>query len=153
MATVLIVDDIVDTVRLLSCTLKGQGYDVLAAYSGREALEVASAERPDVILLDVMMPEMNGFEVCRRLKADPTLRRIPVLLVTAKDLDEDVIAGLDAGAEDYVTKPFHQLVLSARLRAALRVKRFHDEIAQLNEQLRRGIISRFSAIPRRRRAG
>ncbi|MGA2035258.1 MAG: response regulator [Thermoguttaceae bacterium] len=142
MAKVLIVDDAADTVKLLAYALKNQGYDVSAAYSGREALEIAAIQRPDVILLDVMMPGMNGIEVCRRLKADAALRMIPVLLVTAKELDEDVIAGLDAGAEDYVTKPFNNLVLAARLRAAIRVKQFHDEIAQVNERLRAEIVER-----------
>jgi DNA-binding response OmpR family regulator len=136
MRKVLIVDDAADTVDLLTYVLKDQGYDVCAAHNGRQALEVASAQRPDVILLDVMMPEMNGIEACRRLKADPELRMIPVLMVTAKELDEDIVAGLDAGAEDYVTKPFNHLVLAARLRAALRVKEFRDELAHINEQLR-----------------
>ncbi|MGA2616569.1 MAG: HD domain-containing phosphohydrolase [Thermoguttaceae bacterium] len=142
MVKVLVVDDAVDSVTLLTYALKDQGYDVSVAYGGHEALDVASAERPDVILLDVMMPGMNGVEVCRRLKADAVLRMIPVLLVTAKELDEDVIAGLDAGAEDYVTKPFNNMVLAARLRAAVRVKQFHDEIAQMNEQLRAEIVDR-----------
>ena len=128
MTKVLIVDDAADTVKLLAYALTEQGYDVSLAYNGREALEAAAGQHPDAILLDVMMPGLSGIEVCRRLKADPALRVIPVLLVTAKELDEDVIAGLDAGAEDYVVKPFNNQVLAARLRAAVRVKQFHDEM-------------------------
>ena len=142
MVRVLVVDDAVDIVRLLSARLNRQGYEVSVAYNGREALEVASAERPDVMLLDVGMPEMDGIEVCRRLKANVQLRHIPVILVTAKDRNEDVIAGLDAGADDYVIKPFNSGILAARLRSAARVKNSHDTIARINEQLRAEIVER-----------
>lgn len=145
MAKVLIVDDSVETARVLAYVLKNQGYDVSVASSGHEALQILSDDRPDVILLDVMMPEMNGIDVCRRLKADAELRMIPIVLATAKELDEDVVAGLDAGAEDYVTKPFNNLVLAARMRAAIRVKQFHDEVAQVNQQLRAEIVERKRA--------
>ena len=90
MVKVLIVDDAPDIVVLLAAQLKGQGYEVLTANSGREALEIAAAERPDVMLLDVVMPGMDGFEVCRRLKADERLRMIQVIMVTAQDRDADV---------------------------------------------------------------
>jgi len=142
MANVLVVDDAVEIVRLLSCRLTSQGYDVSAAYSGLEALELASADPPDVVLLDIEMPDMDGIEVCRRLKADAQLRVIPVILVTVRGLDEDVVAGLDAGADDYVVKPFSDEVLAARLRCAVRIKQTHDAIARINRQLRAEIAER-----------
>ena len=108
-----------------------------------QALELALAERPDVILLDVMMPGMDGIEVCRRLKADEELRNIPVILVTAKDLDEDVVRGLDAGADDYVTKPFNREVLAARLRSAIRLKQSYDAVMRANEELQSEVKRRI----------
>ena len=114
----------------------GQGYEALVASNGRQALEIAATERPDVILLDVMMPGMDGIEVCRRLKADEQLQKIPVIMVTAKDLDQDVVRGLDAGADDYVTKPFNREVLAARLRSAIRLKQSYDAVRKKDEQLR-----------------
>jgi len=135
MTKVLVVDDSADIIGLLRTLLEAQGYEVSAAQSGPEALEVASARRPDVILSDVMMPGMDGIEVCRRLKADAELRIIPVILATGKDLDQDVVQGLDAGADDYVTKPFNKDILTARLRSAVRVKKSHDMIARINERL------------------
>jgi signal transduction histidine kinase len=145
MAKVLVVDDAVSTVRMLTHMLKHQGYEVLPAYSGQEGLDRAAAERPDAILLDLMMPGMDGIDVCRRLKADTQLGMIPVILVTAKDMDEDVVRGLDAGADDYVTKPLNHQVLIARLRAAIRVKEGHDLLAQANENLRSEIRERLKA--------
>jgi signal transduction histidine kinase len=136
MAKILVVDDTPDVVRLLRWNLIRQGHDVLVAGDGRQALGLAAAHRPDAILLDVMMPELSGIDVCRRLKADPQLQAIPIILLTAKSLDHEVIEGLDAGADDYVTKPFTKEVLAARLRSALRVKHHHDTMLRINEQLR-----------------
>jgi len=136
MAKILVADDTAEIVRLLERILARQGHEVLAAYDGRQALLLASDQRPDAILLDIMMPELSGMEVCRRLKADPQLQAIPVILLTAKSLEQEVIAGLDVGADDYVTKPFSSEVLAARLRSALRIKHHHDTMVQINEQLR-----------------
>jgi putative two-component system response regulator len=145
MQRVLVVDDAPDTARLMQFTLRAQGYEVSLAFSGREALQLASAERPDAILLDVMMPEMDGLEVCRRIRATPELCATPIIMVTAKDQDEDVVAGLDAGADDYVTKPIISPVLAARLRTAIRAWQSHREIARMNEQLcRQARIIRYS---------
>jgi signal transduction histidine kinase len=145
MGKVLVVDDAVDTVRVLTHMLKNQGYEVLSAYGGQEALDIAAAERPDAILLDIMMPGMNGIEVCQRLKEDAQLGMIPVILVTAKDLDEDIVHGLDAGADDYVTKPLNHRVLTARLRAVIRVKESRDLLTQANENLRTEMRERKQA--------
>jgi putative two-component system response regulator len=143
MAKILIVDDLPDNTTLLAHLVKDQGHEASVAFDGQQAMERAAAERPDVILLDVMMPGMDGIEVCRRLKADEELRRIPVILVTVKDLDADVVRGLDAGADDYVTKPFSREVLAARLRSAIRLKQSYDAVVRTNEELQREVKRRI----------
>jgi two-component system cell cycle response regulator len=134
-AKVLVVDDRYDNVRLLAYELMDHGFDVVTAFSGAQALEAARLARPDVILLDIMMPGMDGVEVCRRLKSDLDLRPIPVIMVSAREMDQDVIRGLDAGAHDYVTKPFNTQIVLARIRSAARAKESHDIIAGMNERL------------------
>ncbi len=136
MTKVLVVDDTPDMAELMRRACADQGHRVFVASDGREALDIVGSEPPDVILLDVMMPRMSGMEVLRELKRNPGLRMIPVILVTAKGEDEDVIAGLDEGAHDYVTKPFKKEILAARVRAAAGIKRDHDRLMHLNEQLR-----------------
>ncbi len=126
MAKVLVVDDVPDNIKLLTYDLADQGHDVFMAEGGAKALELARSERPDVVLLDIMMPEMDGIEVLTRLKSETETKLIPVILVSAKDLDEDVIRGLDAGAMDYVTKPFSTRIVAARVRSAVRIKRMND---------------------------
>lgn len=135
MPRVLIVDDVHDNVKLLAYNLGDEGYDVLTAYSGSQAICVAAEESPDVILLDIMMPVMDGIEACRRLKADSKLRHIPVIMVSALDREEQVIKGLDAGAMDYVTKPFSFPIILARIRSAVRIKTSHDMLEDMNTQL------------------
>ena len=142
MTKVLVVDDTPDVAKLTTWTVRQHDYEVFTAYNGPQALELASAERPDAILLDVMMPGMSGLEVLRRLKEDPELQLIPVLLVTAKNDDQDIIEGLDAGAHDYVTKPFKKEILFARLRSAIRIRQSQNELRQANEQLKREIDER-----------
>lgn len=122
MTRVLVVDDTPDIATLMAKAIEDEGYDVLVAADGRHALQAAKANPPDVILLDIMMPRMSGLEVLRCLKEDPALRAIPVILVTAKSEDRDVIVGLNAGAHDYVTKPFKKEILAARVFSAVRVK-------------------------------
>ena len=119
-ARILVVDDVEANVRLLEAKLTIEYYDVLSCTDGLTALKLASAEQPDIILLDVMMPGMDGFETCKRLKADPDTRHIPVVLVTALDGREDRIKGLDAGADDFLTKPLDDAVLFARVRSLVR---------------------------------
>ncbi len=135
-AKILVVDDVADNVKLLEIYLEDHGYKVVSANEGMKALELAASEMPDVILLDVMMPVINGFEVCQRLKEIPALADIPVILVTAKNDDKDVIRGLECGAHDYVTKPFNVAVLVARIEAALRAKRMQDSTRRLNLRLK-----------------
>lgn len=127
-AKVLVVDDIEANVRLLEVKLQAEYYDVITASDGFKALELAATARPDVILLDVMMPLMDGFEVCRKLKADATTRHIPVVMVTALDGREDRITGLEAGADDFLTKPFDDAILMARVKSLVWLKQLTDEL-------------------------
>ena len=145
-ARILVVDDIEANVRLLEAKLSAEYYDVSVAYDGKAALEKAAAELPDIILLDVMMPELDGFEVCRRLKADPVTRHIPVVLVTALDGRRDRLAGLDAGADDFLTKPIDDVTLMARVRSLTRLKLVIDELRQREASGRRmGVIEGVGA--------
>ncbi len=127
-ARVLVVDDLEPNVKLLEAKLRAEYFDVLGAYSGQEAIELAGAEKPDIILLDVMMPGMDGFEACRKLKSNPETMHIPVVMVTALDQQADRISGLEAGADDFLTKPVEDLALFARVRSLTRLKMMTDEL-------------------------
>lgn len=120
--TILIVEDEEDILELLRYNLSREGYGVLAATSGEEAIKAALNRLPDLILLDLMLPGLDGLEVCRRLKHNAQTRAIPLVMVTAKGEEPDIVAGLELGADDYVTKPFSPRVLLARVRAVLRRK-------------------------------
>jgi two-component system, OmpR family, alkaline phosphatase synthesis response regulator PhoP len=117
---VLVVDDEQDLLELVSYNLNKEGYRVVCVSSGEEALAAARRDLPDLILLDLLLPNVDGLEVCRRLKADPRTQHIPVLMLTAKSEEADVVTGLEFGAEDYVTKPFSPRVLVARVKTVLR---------------------------------
>ena len=134
-ARVLVVDDQEANVRLLEAKLKAEYFDVVTAFSGQTAIDCAIAEQPDVILLDVMMPMMDGFETCRRLKNDRRTRHIPVVMVTALDQPEDRVRGLEAGADDFLTKPVDNLPLFARIRSLLRLKVLLDELRLREEKV------------------
>ncbi len=136
-ARVLVVDDVDANVRLLEAKLTIEYYEVLTASDGPTAIRVAAEQKPDIILLDVMMPSMDGFETCRRIKADPATSHIPVVLVTALDGREDRIVGLDAGADDFVTKPFDDVLLFARVKSLTRLKLIMDELREREESSRR----------------
>jgi len=127
-ARVLVVDDLEPNVKLLEAKLRAEYFDVLGAYSGEEAIKIAVAEQPDIILLDVMMPGMDGFEVCRQLKATPETMHIPIVMVTALDQQADRVAGLEAGADDFLTKPVEDVALFARVRSLTRLKMMTDEL-------------------------
>ena len=118
--TILIADDEQDLVELIGFNLERNGYDVLSATDGTSALRLAQQHSPDLIVLDVMMPGLDGTEVCRRLKGDAKTAKIPVVMLTAKGEETDVIVGLTLGADDYVTKPFSMKILLARLASVLR---------------------------------
>ena len=127
-ARVLVVDDILANVRLLQARLEAEYFEVVTASNGIEALEVCTRERVDVVLLDVMMPGMDGFEVCRRLKSSPSTMHIPVVMVTALDQTSDKIQGLDCGADDFLTKPVDDIALVTRVKSLARLKMLNDEM-------------------------
>lgn len=127
-ARVLVVDDILSNVKLLEAKLAAEYFEVVTAYCGQEALDCMEEHEPDIVLLDVMMPGMDGFEVCRRIKSNPRTAHIPVVMVTALDQPADRIAGLDAGADDFLTKPVDDAALFARVRSLVRLKMMMDEL-------------------------
>src|SRR5262245_47876982 len=130
-ATILIVDDEEANLYALRVILESKGYRCIEAAGGQEALDVAPAANPDVVLLDIHMPELDGYEVCRRLKADPRTREIPIVFLTARYRDHEEIArGLEAGAHDYVTKPFSAAELMARVGVMVRIRRAENEARQ-----------------------
>lgn len=134
--TILIVDDSESARDTLEAMLAGEGYRLEFAADGPEALKKVSELRPGLVLLDVMMPGMDGFEVCRRLKSDEAVQYIPVVMVTALDSKEDLVQGLDAGADDFVSKPVNNLELRARVRSLLRAKRQYDELVRAEEAIK-----------------
>jgi two-component system alkaline phosphatase synthesis response regulator PhoP len=117
---ILIVDDEIDTLLPLKRSLQVEDYAIIEAFNGYEAIDKAKNEIPDLILLDLMMPEMDGYEACARLKNDVLTRNIPIIILTAKDAVREKIKGLDTGADDYVTKPFNLNELKARIKSVLR---------------------------------
>jgi class 3 adenylate cyclase len=152
---VLIADDNPTNVRILRARLAGEGFDVVTAGDGEEALAVARETGPDLILLDVMMPKVDGIEVCRRLKAMRELPFTPIILVTAMTDAKDVVAGLEAGADEYLTKPVDHAALGARIRSMLRIKTLHDtvtaqaaEIARWNATLERRVTEQVAELER-----
>ena len=132
-ARVLIVDDVPANLKLLEAKLMAEYFGVLQASSGPEALEVAVREKPDIILLDVMMPGMDGFEVCRRLRAMPETSHVPIIMVTALDQQKDRVEGLEAGADDFLTKPVDDVALFARVKSLVRLKMLTDELRMREE--------------------
>jgi len=116
---ILVVDDDVDSLKLIGLMLQRNGYEVIAVNSGIQALGRAIGDRPDLIILDIMMPDMDGYEVCRRLRADPRTQGTPIIMFTAKTMIDDKVAGFEAGADDYLTKPTHPAELASRVRSIL----------------------------------
>lgn len=146
LGTVLAVDDEPANLDLISRRLAALGCAVLRASSGEQALAIADKERPDLVLLDVMMPGIDGWETCRRLKANERTSGIPVIFVTAKDQTDDVVTGFEAGGVDYVAKPFEPVELAARVRSALFTKKLQDQLRASNEELRKVERSRQELI-------
>lgn len=133
---ILAVDDVPSNLEILQVRLEAQGYEVITAADGEEALAKIREFEPDLVLLDIMMPKIDGIEVVKRLKRDASLSFLPVILVTAKADTQDVVAGLEAGADDYLTKPFEQAALVARVRSLLRLKELHDTVQQQATKLK-----------------
>jgi two-component system, sensor histidine kinase and response regulator len=131
---ILVVDDITKNVQIVGTALRNQGYEVMPATSGGEALKCVRAQLPDLILLDLMMPEMDGLEVCRRLQTDTATRPIPVIFLTASNEMEHLVQGFEVGAVDYVTKPFNAPELLARVRTHLELKHARQRLREMNEE-------------------
>jgi adenylate cyclase len=153
-ARILVVDDLPPNVRLLEAILTPRGYEVVAANSGREALERVAAKPIDLVLLDILMPEMDGYEVCRALRAEPTTSFLPVVMITASG-EQEKIAAIEAGADDFIAKPFDQAELLARVHSLLRIKRYHDtieaqaaELAAWNRELEQRVEEQVDALER-----
>jgi adenylate cyclase len=145
---ILIVDDEPFNLDLLEQELADQNYVVERANDGVEALEKVESFKPDVILLDYMMPKMNGIEVVKRLRQDEKYKSLPVILLTAKGSQEDKVRGLDAGADDYVVKPFDSFELLARVRSMMRIKELHDSLEDLNRSLAEKVTEQVTEIGR-----
>ena len=133
---VMVVDDTPHNVKLLADLLGVKGYAVVTAVTGEEALAKLPFEKPDLVLLDVMMPGLSGYDVCRRIRADPETALLPVVLVTSLDPHQERIKGIEAGADDFLSKPIHQPELFARVRSLLRVKSLQDEVGRQAAALR-----------------
>ncbi len=134
-AHILVVDDVAKNVKLLADVLAVKGFRISTAASGEEALQSVANDPPDLILLDVMMPGISGYDVCRTLRADPQHAILPIVLVTALDPAKERITGLDAGADDFLSKPINQAELMARVRSLLRIKQLYDEVQQQKSAL------------------
>jgi adenylate cyclase len=154
-ARILIVDDNLTNVKVLQTRLAAEGYEIVTAADGEEGLAAARQHAPDLILLDVMMPKLDGFEVCRRLRADASFPFTPIIMVTAMADSKDVIAGLEAGGDEYLTKPVDHAALAARVRSMLRIKRLHDtvetlaaEVKEWNASLERRVAEQVSELER-----
>jgi adenylate cyclase len=151
---ILVVDDVITNVRLLEAILSPRGYEVCSAQSGREALEAVARRPPDLILLDIVMPGMDGYEVCRRIREDPANAFLPVVMITASG-NEQKLQAIEAGADDFVTKPVDQAELLARVKSLLRVKHYHDtierqtaELAAWNEELENRVAAQVDELER-----
>ena len=149
-ARILVVDDVPENVRLLEAVLTPRGYEVVSATDGWTALELAESAKPDLVLLDVMMPQPDGYEVCRRLREREETAMLPVIMLTAS-LGPEKTNAIKAGADDFIAKPFNHDELFARVRSLLRIKRYHDTIKELNRTLEERVQAQVEELERLRR--
>jgi DNA-binding response OmpR family regulator len=145
-ARVLIVDDTIQNIQVLGTVLREENYQINVAQNGLQALDVVTKVTPDIILLDVMMPELDGFGTCERLKADPATRDIPIIFLTAKVETEDIVHGFELGAVDYVTKPFNATELLARVHTHLEIQRLQRELQEYNDKLEQKVEERTAEV-------
>jgi class 3 adenylate cyclase len=145
---IMVVDDTPVNLKLLADLLSARGYEVVTATSGPEALERIAAAAPDLVLLDVMMPGMSGYEVCRKIREDAATAVLPVVMVTALDPAQERVKGIEAGADDFLSKPIHQAELLARVRSLLRVKTLWDQLAELNRTLESRVAEQVAQLER-----
>ena len=134
MKKILVIDDLPENIFILQDRLTQEGYEVITAHGGTEGLEKAYSNLPNLILLDVMMPDMNGFDVCNTLVNDDRTKHIPIILVTAKAAAEDIKAGLESGAFDYIKKPFNRVELMARVQSALKLSEANQQLLEIEKQ-------------------
>jgi|RhiMetdeSRZDD1v2_1073273.scaffolds.fasta_scaffold46352_6 adenylate cyclase len=144
----LVVDDVPINVKLLADLLAVKGYDVVTASSGAEALEKIEKTQPGLVLLDVMMPGMSGYDVCRKIRQNPATAMLPVIMVTALDPTQERVKGIEAGADDFLTKPINQPELLARVKSLLRIKLLHDELADWNRTLEQRVEQQLAQLDR-----
>src|SRR2546425_488190 len=145
---ILVVDDMPVNVKLLADLLTVKGYTVVTAASGAEALVKVEKEQPGVVLLDVMMPGMSGYDVCRKIRENPATAMLPVVMVTALDPAQERVKGIEAGADDFLTKPINQPELLARVKSLLRIKLLHDELAEWNRTLAQRVEQQLAQLDR-----
>jgi adenylate cyclase len=148
---ILIADDNAMNLDILQTRLSVHGYDILTAADGEAALALAREKQPDLLLLDVMMPRLDGFEVCRRLRADSSLPFMPIILVTARTDPKDIVAGLEAGGDEYLTKPVDQAALVARVKSMLRIKALHDTVQEQSALLEGRVRDQVGQLDRLKR--
>ena len=148
MPTILVVDDTPRNVKLLADLLSAKGYGVETATSGPEGLDRIEHTQPDMVLLDVVMPGMSGYEVCRRIRANPKTAMLPIVMVTALDPGEERVKGIEAGADDFLTKPINQAELLARVRSLLRIKSLHDQLEESNRTLESRVHEQVDQLER-----
>ena len=145
---ILVVDDNETNRDILITRLGVHGYELLQAADGEEALAATKQHQPDLILLDVMMPKLDGIEVTKRIKAEKSIPFTPIILVTAKADSKDIVAGLDAGADEYLTKPVDQMSLVARVKSVLRIKELHDTVNDWNKTLEQRVADQVGELER-----